>query len=145
VASCMIGIDMGGTKIELVALDAGGIERWRRRIDTPRGDYEGTLGAIAELIADCESALGTEATIGIGTPGAISPASELMKNSNSVCLNGRPFKRDLEAKLGRPVCMANDANCFALSEATDGAAAGAEVVFGVIIGTGVGGGVVVRG
>lgn len=139
------GIDLGGSKIELIALDEQGGERWRRRVPTPQGDYGGTLDAIAALVAEAERALGVMGSVGIGTPGAISPASGLMKNSNSVCLNGRPLKQDIEARLGRAVRIANDANCFALSEATDGAASGAEVVFGVIVGTGCGGGVVVRG
>ncbi|TCS72658.1 N-acetylglucosamine kinase [Sulfuritortus calidifontis] len=139
------GIDLGGTKIELVALDAAGAELWRKRVPTPQGSYAGTLDAMAALVAEAEQALGGRGSVGIGTPGAISPASGLMKNSNSVCLNGRRLKEDIEALLNRPVRIANDANCFALSEATDGAAAGAEVVFGVILGTGCGGGVVVRG
>lgn len=142
--SIRAGIDMGGTKIELVALGAVGAELYRRRIETPQGDYIGILDAMVRLIADCESSLGMDVTIGVGTPGAISPASGLMKNSNTVCVNGQPFKRDLELRLGRSVRVANDANCFALSEAIDGAAPGADVVFGVIIGTGVGGGVVVH-
>jgi fructokinase len=140
-----IGIDLGGTKIELIALDDRGGERLRRRVATPQGDYAGTLDAIAGLAAWAEAELGERATVGIGTPGAISPTTGLMKNSNSVCLNGQPLRQDLEARLGRPVAIANDANCFALSEATDGAAAGADVVFGVIIGTGCGAGVVVHG
>lgn len=140
-----IGIDLGGTKIELIALDEQGGERLRRRVATPQGDYEGTLAAVAGLVAWAEAELGEPVRVGIGTPGAISPATGLMKNSNSVCLNGQPLKQDLEARLARPVPIANDANCFALSEATDGAAAGAEVVFGVIVGTGCGAGLVVRG
>lgn len=140
-----IGIDLGGTKIELIALDARGEERLRRRVATPQGDYAGTLEALVDLVAWAESELGGPATVGIGTPGAISPATGLMKNSNSTCLNGQPLKLDIEARLGRPVAIGNDANCFALSEATDGAAAGAVVVFGVILGTGCGAGVVVHG
>ena len=139
------GIDLGGTKIELIALDEQGSERWRRRVPTPQGDYAGTLDAIAGLVEAAERALGATGSVGIGTPGAISPASGLMKNANSICLNGRPLQQDIEARLGRAVRIANDANCFALSEATDGAAAGAQVVFGVIVGTGCGAGVVVRG
>lgn len=139
-----LGIDLGGTKIEIIALDASGTERLRERIDTPQGDYAATLEAVAGLVARAEQRLGVTGTVGIGTPGAISPATGLLKNSNSTCLNGQPFQRDLEARLGREIRMMNDANCFALSEATDGAAADAEVVFGVIIGTGVGAGVVVR-
>jgi fructokinase len=140
-----IGIDLGGSKIELIALDDCGHEVLRRRTATPQGDYQGTLAAIAGLIDWAEAQLGGQATVGIGTPGAISPATGLMKNCNSTCLNGQPLKQDLEARLGRAVALANDANCFALSEATDGAAAGAEVVFGVILGTGCGAGVVVHG
>ncbi|MBK6742241.1 MAG: ROK family protein [Hydrogenophilales bacterium] len=140
-----LGIDLGGTKIELIALDSSGRECFRRRVPTPRGDYFGTIEAVAGLVDAAEAALEPAAGIGIGTPGAISPATGLMKNSNSVCLNGRPLKQDIEARLGRSIALANDANCFALSEATDGAAAGAEVVFGVIVGTGCGAGIVVRG
>jgi len=140
-----MGIDLGGTKIEIVALDEGGCEILRRRIDTPQGDYAATVRAVAALVESSESQLGAHGNIGIGTPGSLTPGGELMRNSNSVCLNGRPLKRDLEAAIGREIRMANDANCFALSEAVDGAAAGAETVFGVILGTGVGGGIVVRG
>ncbi|MBI5936557.1 MAG: ROK family protein [Betaproteobacteria bacterium] len=140
-----LGIDLGGTKIELIALDAGGGELWRHRVPTPQGDYAGTLEAIARLVGEAERALGATGSVGIGTPGAISPASGLMKNANSVCLNGRPLKQDIEDRLGRTVRIANDANCFALSEAVDGAAAGARVVFGVIVGTGCGAGVVAHG
>ncbi|HDP89256.1 MAG TPA: ROK family protein [Thioalkalivibrio sp.] len=139
-----LGIDLGGTKIEIIALDESGEERLRERVETPQGDYAGTLEAVAGLVQRAEQRLGTTGTVGIGTPGAISPATGLLKNSNSTCLNGQPFHRDLETRLGREIRMMNDANCFALSEATDGAAADAEVVFGVIIGTGVGAGVVVR-
>jgi fructokinase len=139
-----LGIDLGGTKTEIIALDDDGVERFRRRRETPRHDYRATLQCIANLIHEAERVLGGRGAVGIGTPGAISPASGLMKNANSVWLNGRAFKRDLEALLGRQIAMANDANCFALSEATDGAAEGAEVVFGVIVGTGTGAGVVVR-
>jgi fructokinase len=135
-----IGIDLGGTKIEALALDGSGREVFRRRVPTPRGDYEATLAAIASLVAEAG-----EGTVGVGIPGAISHATGLVKNANSTCLIGKPLKEDLERALGREVRLANDANCFALSEATDGAAAGAEVAFGVILGTGVGGGVVVRG
>ena len=139
-----LGIDLGGTKIEIIALDESGQELLRERVDTPQGDYTGTIEAVVGLVGRAESQLGATGTVGIGTPGAISPATGLLKNSNSTCLNGQPFKTDLEKRLGRDVRMMNDANCFALSEATDGAAADAEVVFGVIIGTGVGAGVVVR-
>lgn len=144
-SSLRLGIDLGGTKIELIALDAAGQTLLRRRIATPKNDYAATVAAIATLIADAEATLGQTGTVGIGTPGAISPATGLMKNCNSTCLNGKPLHQYLERALKREVRLANDANCFALSEATDGAAAGAEVVFGVILGTGVGGGVVVRG
>ncbi|MFO1304863.1 MAG: ROK family protein [Burkholderiales bacterium] len=143
-----IGIDLGGTKIEIVALDATGAARFRHRVPTPQGDYEGTLDAVARLVRDTERALGVApgaCTIGVGTPGSLSAATGLLRNSNSVCLNGRPFKRDLEARVGRAIRMSNDANCFAVSEAQDGAAAGAHVVFGVILGTGVGGGIVIDG
>ena len=137
-----IGVDLGGTKIEIVALDDAGIERFRRRIATPRDDYEGTLSAVAALVAEAERVVG-RATIGIGTPGAISPATGLMKNANSTWLIGQPLGDDITRRLAREVRIANDANCFALSEAVDGAAAGAAVVFGVIIGTGTGGAIVV--
>ena len=139
------GIDLGGTKIEIAALDATGGERFRRRIPTPRGDYDATLRAISGLVLNAEAELGTSGTVGIGIPGAISPATGLVKNANSTWLNGRPLDRDLEAALGRSVRIANDANCFALSEAMDGAGAGARLVFGVILGTGCGGGIVLDG
>jgi fructokinase len=140
-----IGIDLGGTKIEAAAFGGDGAEVFRRRVATPRDDYERTLAAIADLVRDAERKTGRRGTVGIGTPGAISPATGLLKNSNSTCLNHRPVREDLERLLGREVRIANDANCFALSEATDGAGAGARVVFGVIVGTGTGGGVVVDG
>jgi fructokinase len=140
-----IGIDLGGTKIEGVMLDAEGAVRFRERRATPRGDYHGTIEAIADLVAAAEVAVGPADSVGIGMPGAISPATGLVKNANSTWLNGRPLDRDLAARLNRPIRLANDANCFALSEASDGAAAGADVVFGVIVGTGCGGGVVVHG
>jgi fructokinase len=139
-----IGIDLGGTKIEAIAIDARGGERFRRRVGTPHGDYEHTLEAIAALVAEAEAATGP-GTVGIGMPGVVSPATGLVKNANSTWLNGRPLDRDLSARLGRPVRLANDANCFALSEAADGAARGASCVFGVIVGTGTGGGIVVDG
>jgi fructokinase len=139
------GIDLGGTKIEIVALDVTGAELYRNRSATPQGDYRATLNAIAALIFTAEQKLAARGSVGIGTPGAISRATGRLKNSNSVCLNGQPLVQDLEALLARPVRISNDANCFALSEATDGAAAGAEVVFGVIVGTGTGAGIVVRG
>jgi fructokinase len=140
-----IGIDLGGTKIEAIVLDDTGAIRFRERRATPRGDYSGTVDALIDLVAAAEAAIGQTASVGIGMPGAISPATGLVKNANSTWLIGRTLDRDLEARLGRPVRLANDANCFALSEASDGAAAGAPVVFGVIVGTGCGGGVVVHG
>ena len=140
-----IGIDLGGTKIEGIAMDDAGRERARRRVPTPRGDYRATVEAIVSLVAALESESGGRASVGIGIPGAISHVSGLVKNANSTCLIGRPLKGELEAALGRPVRLANDANCFALSEAVDGAGRGARVVFGVILGTGVGGGIVVDG
>jgi fructokinase len=140
-----IGIDLGGTKIEAMALDAGGRARARVRMATPRGDYQATLAAIAEVVGALERQGGTRATVGVGMPGAISPATGLVKNANSVWLNGTPFAVDLAARLDRPVRIANDANCFALSEATDGAGAEAPVVFGVIVGTGTGAGIVADG
>jgi fructokinase len=139
-----IGIDLGGTKIEIVALDPDGRERYRKRIPSPQNDYGAAIEAIAGLVGGAEEAVGP-ATVGIGIPGAVSPASGLIKNANSTWLNGRPLREDLTARLGRRVVLANDANCFALSEATDGAGAGADVVFGVIVGTGTGGGIVVNG
>jgi len=140
-----IGVDFGGTKIEAIAIDRDGVERCRRRIDTPREDYDASVRAVADLVAAVEREAGVRGTVGVGIPGAVSPATGVIKNANSTWLIGRPLHLDLERALGRPVRVANDANCFALSEATDGAAAGAAVVFGVIIGTGVGGGVVVDG
>ena len=139
-----IGIDLGGTKIEAVALSAAGEELARRRIATPRA-YDGTLDAIDGLVRELELETAARGSVGIGIPGTIVPATGLVKNANSTWLNGRPLGRDLERRLGRPVRVMNDANCFALSEATDGAAAGARVVFGVILGTGVGGGIVIDG
>ena len=139
-----IGIDLGGTKIEALALDAKGGELVRQRVPTPSG-YEASLEAIRSLVADVERKTKRTGTVGIGIPGIVVPETGLVKNANSVWLNGQPLKRDLEARLARPVRLMNDADCFALSEAVDGAAAGAAVVFGVIIGTGVGGGIVVDG
>ena len=139
------GIDLGGTKIELIALDDSGAETFRKRVPTPRGDYAGAIAAIASLVGEAERELGAKGSVGIGMPGALSLATGLVKNSNSTVLNGKPFKQDIEKALAREVRLANDANCFALSEATDGAGQGAQVVFGVILGTGVGGGVVVNG
>src|SRR4051812_34426546 len=140
-----IGVDFGGTKIEAIAIDGDGVERCRRRIDTPRDDYDASVRAVADLVAAVEAEIGARGTVGVGIPGAISPATGLIKNANSTWLIGKPLHIDFERALGRPVRVANDANCFALSEATDGGAAGASTVFGVILGTGVGGGVVVNG
>jgi predicted NBD/HSP70 family sugar kinase len=135
-----IGIDLGGTKIEALALDAAGREVIRKRIPSPRGDYAATISAISSLVSEVG-----EGSVGIGIPGALSQVTGLVKNANSTWLIGQPLKEDLEKALGRPVKLENDANCFALSEATDGAGKGAAVVFGVILGTGVGGGIVVNG
>jgi fructokinase len=139
-----IGIDLGGTKIEAVALANDGAERFRRRAPTPRGDYAATIEMIVDLVAAAERAAG-RATVGVGIPGVISPATGLVKNANSTWLNGRALRLDLEQRLERPVRIANDANCFALSEASDGAGRGKPIVFGVIIGTGTGGGIVIDG
>ncbi len=140
-----LGIDLGGTKIEGIVLDARGRTLARRRVATPRDDYEAMVAAIAGLVAALEQEAGARGSVGVGIPGAVSPKTGRIKNANSTWLIGTPFDRDLAAALGRPVRLANDANCFALSEAVDGAAAGAGVVFGVILGTGVGGGVVIDG
>lgn len=140
-----IGIDLGGTKTEIAAFDDSGRQLLRRREPTPAQDYPATLALIAKLVADAERELGRRATVGIGTPGALSPSTGLMRNSNSTCLNLQPVKIDLERVLNREVRLANDANCFALSEAVDGAGAGAACVFGVILGTGCGGGIVING
>jgi len=140
-----IGVDVGGTKIEAIALLDDGREIGRRRVPTPRGDYEATLDAIADLVSGLEGTSGARGSVGVGIPGAISPATGLVKNANSTWLIGRPLAADLPRKLDRPIRFENDANCFALSEATDGAAAGAGGVFGVILGTGVGGGFVIDG
>ncbi len=140
-----IGIDLGGTKIEIAVLDASGAEALRRRVASPAADYDAILRTVVDLVAEAERSRGARCTVGISMPGALSLATGLVKNSNSTCLNGRPFKQDVEARLGREVRVANDANCFALSEAVDGAGRGASIVFGVILGTGVGGGLVVDG
>jgi fructokinase len=137
-----VGVDLGGTKIEAVVLGPEGREIVRQRVATPRG-YDESIEAITGLIERVEGVAGAPGTIGVGIPGCIVPATGLVKNANSIWLNGRPFARDLANRLGRPVRMMNDANCFALSEAADGAAAGAHAVFGVILGTGVGGGIVI--
>ncbi len=141
-----IGVDLGGTKTEAVALRGDSEVVLRRRLATPAGDYEATLAAVCALVTDIERELGgASLPVGIGHPGAISPATGLIKNANSTCLNGRPLRLDLEARLARPLRLANDADCLALSEACDGAATGARTVFAVILGTGVGGGIVVDG
>jgi fructokinase len=140
-----IGIDLGGTKVEGVALEDAGQVVARHRRPTPRDDYDGTIRALAGMVAALERDAGTRGTVGIGMPGTVSPRTGLVKNANSVWLIGHPLQQDLEQAMGRRVRLANDANCFALSEASDGAAAGAAVVFGVIVGTGTGGGVVVHG
>ncbi len=140
-----VGVDLGGTKIEVAALDPAGVIRLRRRVATPQGDYEGTVRAIVGLVLSLDRDLGLAGSVGIGIPGTISPATGLIKNANSVCLIGKAFDRDLAKALGRQVRLANDADCFALSEATDGAGAGFRTVFGTILGTGVGGGIVIAG
>lgn len=140
-----IGIDLGGTKIEALLLNAQGQELFRQRVPTPQGQYHATLHAIQQLVAAAEQSAGQQCSVGVGMPGAISPASGLMKNANSVVLNGKPLQTDLEQLLQRRVRLENDANCLALSEATDGAGAGAAVVFAVIIGTGTGAGIAVHG
>jgi len=142
-----IGIDLGGTKIEGIVLDDDGAERLRHRIDTPPGDYDRTIAAISELVdmLAAETDAPSSLPVGVGIPGAISPATGLVKNANSTCLIGRALDIDLETALGRPVRLANDADCFTISEAIDGAGSGANTVFGVILGTGVGGGIAVSG
>ena len=137
-----IGIDLGGSKIEAIALANDGTIPWRQRVATPRGEYRATLEAIAGLVAQLEAALGERGRVGIGTPGSVSALTGRMKNCNSTVLNGRFLKADLEQALGREVRIANDADCFTLSEARDGAGRDAGSVFGVILGTGVGGGIV---
>jgi fructokinase len=140
-----IGVDLGGTKIEGIAISADGATRVRRRIPAPRGDYGRTLTAVVDLVHQIEREIGARGSVGIGIPGAVSPATQLIKNANSTWLIGRPLAEDIARLLDRPVRLANDANCFALSEATDGAGADADVVFGVILGTGTGAGIVVHG
>ncbi|MCY3539619.1 MAG: ROK family protein [bacterium] len=140
-----IGIDLGGTKIEGVALDSGGQILARKRRPTPAGDYEGTVQAVAALVEEVEDMAGGRGTVGIGTPGSISPFTGVMRNSNSVALNGRALDRDLESAIGREIRLANDADCFTLAEAASGAGRGLNSVFGVILGTGVGGGLAVQG
>ncbi len=141
-----LGVDLGGTKIEIAALDATGAFLLRERVATPQGDYAGTLAAIARLVAAAEARLGaTGLPLGIGMPGSLSPLTGRVRNANSTVLNGQPLREDLQRLLARPLRLENDANCLALSEATDGAGAGAEVVFAAILGTGVGAGIAVRG
>lgn len=140
-----IGIDLGGTKIEIIVLDDNGAPVVRRRVSTPVGDYSGTIRAIAELVRSARSQIGVFASVGIATPGALSPQTGLLRNSNSVVLNGKPLDRDLADAIGQSVRLENDANCLAISEATDGAGAGCRVVFAAILGTGVGGGIVIEG
>lgn len=144
-AGLRMGIDLGGTKIEGRVLSPDGQEIARRRILAPQGDYNETVRALVDIIRDLEADAKAEATVGIGMPGSLSPLNGLVRNANSTWLNGRPLRQDLETALGREIRMANDANCFALSEAVDGAAAGARSVFGVIVGTGCGGGIVIEG
>ncbi len=139
----LIGIDLGGSKIEGIAIEDT-TELIRVRVPAPRGDYDATIDEVRELVSKIENELGRQGTVGIGIPGAVSPKTGLIKNANSTWLIGKPLDRDLERALGRPVRLTNDANCFALSEATDGAGQGAAIVFGVIIGTGTGGGIVIE-
>jgi fructokinase len=140
-----IGVDLGGTKIEAIALTASGVPLFRERLATPKNDYDATLAAIAALVAQAEARLGLQPGVGLAIPGTVSAVTGLVKNANSTWLNGRNLKSDLEKRLERKVSIANDANCFTLSEATDGAGAGAATVFGVIAGTGIGGGIAVHG
>ncbi len=140
-----LGIDLGGTKTEIVAIEGDGTVRARRRVPTPQGDYAATVRLIAALVDGVERELGARASVGIGIPGSISPVSGRVRNANSVCLNGQPLRDDLQALLGRELRIENDANCFAMAEAHDGAAVGAASVFGVILGTGVGAGLVIGG
>lgn len=139
-----IGIDLGGSKIEAIALDVDGKILYQQRTATPAGDYEATLTSITALVTEAEKQIGGQASLGIGTPGSISTAHGVMRNANSTCLNGMPLKQDLEQRMNRPIHFANDADCFALSEAIDGAGQGAKTVFGAILGTGVGGGIVIN-
>jgi fructokinase len=140
-----IGVDLGGTKIEAIALDSEGTILQRRRVETPREEYQAIVNAIVALVQGLEAELGAEGSVGVGIPGAVSPATGLVKNANTTCLIGQPLARHLGTALGREIKIANDADCFAVSEATDGAGAGAGSVFGVIVGTGCGGGIVVHG
>lgn len=140
-----IGIDLGGTKTEVIALGDSGEQLFRHRLPTPRDDYQQTIETIATLVAMAEKETGQQGTVGMGIPGSISPYTGVVKNANSTWLNGQPFDRDLSKRLGREVRLANDANCLAVSEAIDGAAAGAQTVFAVIIGTGCGAGIAFNG
>ena len=140
-----IGVDLGGTKIEIIALAPDGSVLLRKRVATPHGDYDATLDCLRELVREAQMRFGVSASVGVGIPGALSQLDGRVKNANSTVLIGKPLKEDLQCALGCEVRLENDANCFALSEATDGAGAGARVVFGVILGTGVGGGIVVEG
>ncbi len=143
--SLRLGIDLGGTKIEIIALDGEGSVLLRQRVPTPQNDYMATVNAIVALVENAEAKLGRRGSLGVGIPGAESGVTATIKNANSICLIGKPLRQDLQTLLQREVRLSNDANCFSLSEATDGAAAGAPVVFGVIIGTGAGGGIVIDG
>lgn len=143
--SIKIGVDLGGSKIEIIALDVEGNTLLRRRVATPAGDYQATLATIRELVAEADSRLGRRYPVGFGTPGSVSPIDGTMRNCNSTCLNGKRLQDDLREILQRPIALANDANCLAPSEATDGAGADAQIVFAVILGTGVGAGIVVNG
>lgn len=140
-----LGIDLGGTKIELIVLSERGEVLHRERVATPQGDYQATLQKMAELVFSADQKTGEKGSVGLGTPGALSKVTGQLKNSNSICLNGQPLLEDFQSLIQRPVRISNDANCFALSEAVDGAATGCEIVFGVIIGTGTGAGIVVNG
>ena len=142
--SIRFGIDLGGTKIEILALDTAGHEIFRKRVATPKDNYQQTLNCIADLVLHAESELAANGSVGICTPGSLSPANGLLRNSNSTCLNQKPFLQDLQQLLQRDIRIANDANCFTLSEAIDGSAKHSEIVFGVIIGTGCGGGIVIN-
>lgn len=139
------GLDLGGTKIEAIVLDDAGESIWRTRCPTPVADYQAILRTISDLVAQAEQRVGRAVSVGVGMPGSLSPVTRLVRNSNTLCLNGQAIQSDLESLLDRPIRLANDANCFALSEATDGAGQGAQCVFGVILGTGCGGGWVVNG